>query len=488
MLIEKNINFKTNIMKKKIIPGFIFCFFLSVISFNTSAQEYKYDISKYYTPDIVRNQLDVSFTTTNSFNNSRSKIDTISSTFSTSMNGSFTPDFQSYTNTRRRLSLLQISGQFNGSYNSGGIVNESNPYKNFFSVDNLTVNYSNHFYNSKNQFLELGISSNFQTQLNNYSNEGDPTKGILREYYLNITPSIGIGTGRIEAVEDARQAIYILDDLSKKGVLTRQLNDEEIFRFAQQISRVKNKRFLDARLHLMDEITSVDSFLVNNNLLNKSDARYFTSLYDNWQYGALYSRKSGHSFEITFTPAFNWNFAKSNPIDTTYIGQLNQNNLKGGLSFVYTYEKPVNLNWQHSVTASLNGNTNFSNYLNQYGSNYNYYGTTAYLTFNGYDSRSVSLNGNYTLGFYPSTRTHLSVGLTQNLQFLYNKELNVSSTSWNKEFISNSTVTVSAYYYISPQLRLSVGANFENLFTNDYSSNYNQLNGGFNGTLSYSFF
>jgi hypothetical protein len=475
-------------MKKKIFTSFIFCFFLSVLFFNTSAQEYKYDISKYYTPDIVRNQLDVSFNTNNSFNNSKSKIDTTRSTFSTSMNGTFTPFFNSYTNTRKRLTYLQINGQFNGSYNSSGLVNESNPYKDFNSEDNLTVNYSNHFYNSKNQFFELGISSNFQTRINNYTEEINPTKGSYQEYYLNFTPSIGIGTGRIEAVEDARQAIYILDDLSKKGVLTRQLNDEEIFRFAQQISRVKNKRFLDARLHLIDEITSVDSFLVNNNLLNKSDARYFTSLYDNWQYGALYSRKSGHTFEITFTPAYNWNFIKNNPNDTTNSWRLNQNNLTGGLSFVYTYEKPVNLNWQHSVSASLNGNTNFSNYLNQYGNTYYPYGSNTYSTLNGYDTRSVSLNGSYILGFYPSTRTHLSVGLTQDLNFSYMKILNSNSTSWDKEFGSATNLIVSAYYYVSPQLRLSVSANCGNYNTNFYSVTYNQLYGGFNGTLSYSFF
>jgi hypothetical protein len=475
-------------MEKKIFTSFCFCFFLSVLFFNTSAQEYKYDISKYYTPDIVRNQLDVSFNTNNTFNNSKSKQDTTSTTFSTGMNGTFTPIFNSYTNTRKRLTSLQINGQFNGSYNSSGLVNESNPYKDFNSDDNLSVNYSNHFYNSKNQFFEVGISSNFQTRINNFTEDINPTKGSYQEYYLNFTPSIGIGTGRIEAVEDARQAIYILDDLSKKGVLTRQLNDEEIFRFAQQISRVKNKRFLDARLHLMDEITSVDSFLVNNNLLNKSDARYFTSLYDNWQYGALYSRRSGHTFEITFTPAYNWNFAKNNPGDTINRGQINQNNLTGGLSLVYTYEKPVNLNWQHSVTASLNGNTNFSNYLNQYGNYNNFYETDAFLTFNGYDSRSVSLNGNYTLGFYPNTRTHLSAGLIQNLQFLYFKDLNINSTSWNKEFISNTNLYVSAYYYVSPQLRLSISANCGNYYRNNYSSNFNQLNGGFSGTLSYSFF
>jgi len=50
-------------------------------------------------------------------------------------------------------------------------------------------------------------------------------------------------------------------------VLNRKLTTEEIHAFAQTISTVKNKRFLDARLRMIDEITTVDSVLVNMGVL-----------------------------------------------------------------------------------------------------------------------------------------------------------------------------------------------------------------------------
>ena len=127
-------------MKKKIFTSLIFCFFLSAVSFNILAQEYRYDISKYYTPDIVRNRLDVSFNTNNSFSNSKSIIDTTQLTYSTNMNGMITPDFQTYTNTRSRLSNFQISGQFSDTYYSSGSINDSNPNKDFDSENNLLLN------------------------------------------------------------------------------------------------------------------------------------------------------------------------------------------------------------------------------------------------------------------------------------------------------------------------------------------------------------
>ena len=475
-------------MKKKIFTSLIFCFFLSAVSFNTLAQEYRYDISKYYTPDIVRNRLDVSFNTNNSFSNSKSIIDTTRLTYSTNMNGMITPDFQTYTNTRSRLSNFQISGQFSDTYYSSGSINDSNPNKDFDSENNLLLNYSNRFYNLKNQFLIAGIASNFQAQINNRNSSygTNHIKETYHDYSLSITPTIGVGLGRIEQVEDARQAIYILEDLSKKGVLNRKLNDTEIFQFAQQISRVKNKRFLDYRLHLIDEITAVDSFLINNNLLKNSDARYFTSLYDNWQYGALFSRKSGQSVEIKFEPYYNWNYYKVNPLDSTYRRQVNQTIIRGGLSLVYTYEKPKNLNWQHSATVSLNGYTDLSNTINQNG--YNVYQMGGNFSLNGYTTKSINLSGTYTLGFYPSTRTNVNIGARQNTSMLYYKELNINSNSWGKSLISSTELYFSAYYYLSQQVRLSVGANIRNNYTNYYPNSDNQLYLNFGGTLSYSLF
>ncbi|MDR3653895.1 MAG: hypothetical protein P4L34_13110 [Paludibacter sp.] len=470
-------------MKKTFIAGFIFCFFCGTISFNASAQEYNYDISKYYTPDIVRNQLDLSFSTNNSFNSLSTKVDTLTTTYSTHLGGTITPNFITYTNTRQRVSQLQLNGTFSGSYDANGVLNQGNSNSNSQTSNYLNLSYTSRFYNSSNNYLLVGITSNIQVNLNNSALviNSISSKNYNNNYKLNINPTIGVGIGRIESVEDARQAIYILDDLSKRGVLTRHLQNAEIFQLSQLISRVKNKRFLDARIHLMDEISAVDSFFVSNKLLDKSGAPYFTSLYDNWQYGALYSRKSGQSFEISFSPSLNWYYTKNNSIDSLTRNMTNQNGLNGGLALTYTYEKPVKLNWQHSVIATLNGSYNTNNYKGQYFAPI-YNGTTRSTV------GMVNLLGNYTLGYYPSTRTYFTASISQNFQLDNFKDLSKNTINFYKLFNSNSNIQFNAYYYLSPQLRLSLGANLTNNYINYYSTSYNNLYGGFNGGISYSFF
>lgn len=477
-------------MKKTIITGLILSFFLAVLSFNTSAQAYTYDISKYYTPDIVRNQLDLSFNTNNYFNSSRNKVDSTITSNTAQLSGAIAPSFVTYTNTRKQLSTLQINGQINGNYRAYTYGNQDENNKTSQTTGNINLSYSTHFYNSSNQFLLLGISSDFNASINDNSTKSNSVtvKDFNRDYNLNLAPSVGVGTGRVESVEDARQAIYILEDLSKKGALTRHLTDAEIFEFSQLISHVKNKRFLDARLHLIDEIIAVDSFLVNNKVLDKSDARYFTSLYDNWEYGALYSRKSGQSFEITFTPCYTWNYANDSTAGNTYRNRMNQNSLTGALALTYTYEKPVKLNWQHSILASLKGITSFEN-TNNNGS-YSYYTANYIGAINGYDTRLVNLNGSYSLGFYPNTRTYFRANFTQTFILQYLKDSNYSLSSWNKSFASTTSINFNAYYYLSPQLRLSLGASLANSYSKEYSYKVSSNNfyGGIGGTLSYSLF
>ena len=116
------------------------------------------------------------------------------------------------------------------------------------------------------------------------------------QFRAGVSPAIG--WGRIEDVTDARQTIYIIDALRENGVLNRDLSVQEMFEFSQLISSVKNKRFLDSRLHLIDELTTVDNYLKNKGVIADGGAAYFANLNDMWQYGALFERKSG--YEVTF--------------------------------------------------------------------------------------------------------------------------------------------------------------------------------------------
>ena len=483
-------------MKKTFISSFILCIFLAVLSFNTSAQEYKYDLNKYYTPDIFRNKLNLNFNSLGSFSNQLYKRDTlnINTQNSNILYGTLGSSFQSYKNTRKKVSYLDMNlnlqGQFNNSdnkpnYDSSPIGNSSN------SNESFNLGYMSNFYNSTNQFLSVGITTRINSATSNFREVHINVVNTSANSSINagITPAVGIGIGRIESVKDARQAIYILDDLSKRGALSRHLSDDEIFKFSQLISQVKNKRFLDARLHKIDEITSVDSFLVNNSLLAQSDAGYFTTLYDNWENGANFERNSGQIFEIVLSPSADW-FNKdgqsdvSNPV-ANYWAKQNNYNYRAVLSFNYNYAKQMNLNWEKTFDISLSGATGYfsDKLLSNIGNG---------ETISTYNNHSISIQGNYSIGYYPNSRTNLSAGLYQHL--LQNFNRGISDNSSYNYFFSQTILRFSAVYYVSPQLSLSGNASIGNIYeqnafsSDNINTNNNNLGANFAATLKYSFF
>jgi len=483
-------------MKKTFSTGFIFCFFLAAFSMNASAQEYKYDLNKYFTPDIVRNRLDLNFNGRGDFGNNTSQPTTPGnpkdSTSSSNMNGNIQSTFQTTRNTRKHITDFYLVGYLSGNTSTNNDNRDQTYAKNTGNnvSEGINPNYSSTIYNLKNQFIRFGGSMNLynyiETNNNNYKLYKIKSNYDQRNFSANA--SIAIGVGRIEQVEDARQAIYILEALSTKGLLTRHLTEEEIFNLSQQVSRVKNKRFLDSRLHLIDEITSIDSFFVSNNLLNKQDATYFTTLNDLWQNGANFARRSGHVFMISLMPLMNIDYSKNQTTyfmpDSIFWYKSNLNNKGANLTISYNYEKAVNLNWQHSVEVTLLGST----YLyNQSNSNSLYQGVSPRKS----NQSLLNLTGKYSIGYYPSTRTYLTASITQNVISSYYKYYDSTmfdSKPWQKQFSSNTELNLSAYYYISSQLRLSGSAGLRNYYSEYLDYRNNMLSGSFTANLSYSFF
>lgn len=483
-------------MKKTFIFGFILCSFIALWANDISAQEYKYDLNKYYTPDIVRNSLDLNLNSSGSLDrsarkspNSQMNSDT---TINSNLSGELHAQFSSYISTRKYESLLQLNLDLSGNLRKSDfptIYNASYPDTfSSSSSEGIHIDYGKKMYGADKKFFSFGLSSTLNPSTNYLketitSSITEKTTNYFRTY---ITPFTGIGIGRIESVKDARQAIYILEDLSKRGVLTRHLSDDEIFKFSQIISQVKNKRFLDSRLHKIDEISTVDSFLVKNNLLTKSDASYFTTLYDNWENGANFERTSGQSFEIRLSPDINWNNRKieskrSNPSSDTWEKQ-NSMDFGAHLAFNYNYAKQLNLNWEKTAFVSLSGATTR---IQDRASSDN---SQSNLTKR--EQNTISLYGNYKVGYYPSTRTNLSASISQN----FNQQFYDFTTSndWDNYFYSATTLRFSTVYYVSPQLSLSGEASISNNYSSIRSSSYknstNRVDADFSVALKYSFF
>lgn len=457
----------------KYIKTFVLFITIFFYCFSVAALEYKnFDINGYYTPDIVRNALDLNFNLNDNYFQNRNQTDSISqNNFRWFLN----PVFSRFINTRKKIFSVSSGGT-----TEGYIENSSSSIKSK-SVDNnafVNLNYA-HFF-TKNYYLSFEFGANYNGEDNYYENNSSHTLGKRNEFNLNS--SIAIGKGRIENVTDARQAVYILESLSQNGSLNRSLTKDEIFRFAQTISKVKNKRFLDARLHKIDEITTVDSFFVTNNLIKTQDARYFTMLYDMWDFGGLYQRYSGQSFEIGIAPF--WRLIKTNSeYNNTY--QINSDETIGReLYLKYRYEKSTGQNWQHSLNVMLGFNLNRLTFDTKFGE-----GANSIQSITPFGS---VLNAAYNLSYYPSTRTRFSLtAIQKNTEKIFETVLlSPNQDKYTVQFTNYTYLNLSADYYVSQQLRLTGGAgfSFNNLIGNNDTSNYSRFAFGIGFGLVYSIF
>jgi hypothetical protein len=454
-----------------------------------SQDEYKsFDIGKYKTPDIVRNQLDinVNFRSYN-LHQDNSFLDREDKNGNDNVNGNFSAIFSRYTNTRKIISNLTGTLSIEGSYTSlkhkqTFINDNSTSTDNLSSLlqrNGLSLNWSNKWYFSKLFFMDYGISTNVSYNTTQRNAENQPADNISqteKDFLADISPRLGIGNGRIENVRDARQAVYIANALSKKKVLTRNLSDDELFALSQIMSAVKNKRFLDSRLRLIEEITSVDSFFVNNRILAENGAAYFTTLYDMWQYGDLFERNSGYEISLVARPYYRNQKLKHTPV----MQDINHNRNQHLMSLTFNYEKPFKLNWQHSLSAEVAGGINSSSERIKETDN-NYKKNT--------DGKIFSAFAAYSLGYYPNTRTNIQVAASQQIsKNIYDGEENSGNSMYSYTMIS-----ANLYYYFSPNLRLT--GNYGFLYSpsrfkgnEGYYFNRNTFSSSFNIQLTYSFF
>ena len=119
----------------------------------SSQDEYaNFDISKYFTPDIVRNQLDINFNLNSNYSRSNSNSETSNS--SSTFAGGLLADFLRYTNTRKKISSfetnLSLSGNYvSQKYNSSAYSGYFNNNYNSGSANGFGLDWANQWYFSK---------------------------------------------------------------------------------------------------------------------------------------------------------------------------------------------------------------------------------------------------------------------------------------------------------------------------------------------------
>jgi len=338
----------------------------------------------------------------------------------------------------------------------------------------------NRFYDKSKRFAEIDL--NFDGRLNHslhkYSADQEelPYLNKRTDSYYQVSASLPllIGTGRIEEVQDARLAVYILDDLRKSGDLKRAPTSEETLALARFITQTKNQRFFDSRIRKIAEITAIDSFLTVLDLKAQSDASYYTLLNDNWDYAGGPVRRTGSRFSIGLVPDIDMFFIGSevfyrdtinNPnVIESYTHKSDERTDSWGVDFVtgYVWEKPANLYWQHTVNADLS----YSLFYQKMNSKiYDMDILTDELK-SRLNSPNLKLRLRYAIGYYPNSRTHFILGINTSFnQYWGDEKISDDPEKDVGKTLVNSDLYLACYYYISPQLRFSLNINSTYLFT-----------------------
>lgn len=434
-------------MKSKLTSFFLLYLLVSTL---LNAQYKKFDISKYKLPDIRTSSLDLNLNLYHSIQSDKIDLGQLTESNSSSHNysGLLNVQLNHFRNSAKYQGTHRISVSFEPNF-SRSTENDITSKDNDTRIS-VYLYSSNRFYSNSLFFFEVAPSFSYNFDNSLISNSSQYEK--IKQNNLTFSAPISIGYGRIEPVEDARLAIYILDELSKCGRIINPPSDAEILKLASEISKIKRKRFFDSRIRQIKELQVIDSFLIASGIVSSNDITYFTRLNDQWSYASGPSRSSGFSIQSGFDNGIssykNNMHYRSSGLDTIEI-ENKVNEYLVGAFFNIRYSKPLNLYWQSDLSLGISYDYEIIKYPlkgNDYNEDYNFNYLLPYI--------------DYSLRLLPNSRTSISFTLGGYFRYSWGerKGYDIFSDSMIdghfKDTYLHPYSEINVNYYISPQLRL----------------------------------
>lgn len=496
---------------------FTLAIFLAVFTQASFTQD-QFRLSDYVNPDYHWKQLNLGFNLAGNNNLSRDKFlsDFNSKQTDNSFSSGLVIGYYSTKNSIRYQGKQDIS--FGGNFNSAMHVNKDLISENRSKVNfghqegSLTFHFENRFYGNLKKFFEsdLILLTSLSNSSSKYNNDEEnlpfQDKNTDTRYYLMASLPLLAGKGRIEEVQDARLAVYILDDLTRTGNLTRNPSADEITRVAEFITQLKNQRYFDSRIRKIEEITALDSVLTAMGLKANSGASYYTLINDNWDNSNGPVRHTGWRLSAGIRPGIDWNsgvyerfyhdtLTGSGGIDY-YTHKQNYTNTAWNLDAVtgFLWEHPANLYWQHSFSTdaaySLFHRLDVTNIYDR--------DSLTSKEKDELNTPNLFVDLEYKIGYYPNSRTSIALRAnTGYAQYWGNEKINDDPETDASNIQINTLLILSCYYYMSPQLRFTINLSSRYAFTRtnkyvqgtDSGKRFEQeLNNSLNASLVYMIF
>lgn len=433
---------------------YLFCLICFSCGNAAFAQLDTFDLSHYAYADFVRHQLDVNVQMRNNGAWSR-QVDNgqrLTDGYQGLLRGNFSAFYTLLRNTRQRQQALSV--YVSGSPALGNTTNSNPSLRKYATLNGrATVSSENRWYDTRQRFVEMDvISSGFA---NSQRETFDSQVSIGQHYDVTVQVPLKVGKGRIERVDDARMAVFILEALQQEQRLSRTPEEADILAFSALISRLRNQRFFDFRHKKIYELEMLDQFLQDRKLTDSPDTRYFTTLSDNWNFAINPYRQVGNRFSVGIAPELHVSHQIDRVESATFpdqVRRLQDHRFGLSVSTAYLSEKPINLYWQRTFFGELA-----------------YHRTGNAPIFSGQtgtifpDSR-VSGTFRYGWVWHPSSRTILqATSQIQGRLLLPDEQAGFTSAipDWNLNAGLNTLVN----YYIAPQIRLAVQFNVGYAYT-----------------------
>lgn len=449
---------------------------LTGLSFNAKSQQSNYNLRNYKNPNYKYKSLDLRFNFASPFSAFDSEDNGYGKGHTFSFRSNVNSLYHRYSNSENFQGEQHLNSGFDtdisqSKSNRNSVLQKNNSLSGSYY---LNTNLINRFYISSRRFIEFDPTFGFSAGLSNNklkrlgiapSDQFEQNKNTSLS--INISIPVLIGIGRIEQVQDAQLAMYILEDLQESGLLKGQIQETHIEILASQLTKLKYKRNFDNRLQKIAEMKSLDSLIHKLDLVSDHGVALFTILRDNMDYANNPVRESGTRYYYGIKPKLNYIFNSSKykaGENEDYIGadvkqESNNNRISIGFCTGIVKEKPISSTIQQSIFAEVNAS---------YISHIEKHTSPVYAEINnirGTVLPSIDIQSGITYGYYPNSRTWLTAGWSVYTGYFYtNQELNGIKQNTDNLYLYTGP-TLNAYFYLSPKMRLNL--HFVGEFRND---------------------
>ncbi len=341
--------------------------------------------------------------------------------------------------------------------NNPGLLVKDNIMNNICRADyskNITKYYDKNF-------ISYGYSGSFNFDKSNQKFK-DSTLAISFSFQrLTLGGTIGIGRGRLEYVDDAVAAIFLLEDLQKTGMIDT-YTDEQVENIAKGIVKARNTRFIgDSRFQVMDQIAIIDSVCKENQITAKDPLKFYSILYDNYYFNnSFFSRKTGRVIENYVSLDGDYQLLKT---ITTPDYEYKYKGVNTNLSYRFTYS-----NYKQKSQKTERGYS---------------FGISASLRLDSTRYSTIQASGTYNYLIQPNSRTYLRLATSASIY-----RINFKDYALNQETLFFLTSNLRYNRFISRRASLYIDSNLDLSYSEQRRRQGFSVNYNINSGISYSFF